>query len=939
MIGPSKKLLLIGWDAADWRLINPLLDEGKLPNLRRLVEGGTIGNIATIEPMLSPMLWTSIATGKRAHKHGVLGFSEIDPISAAVRPVTTLSRKTRAIWNILTLKEKRCNVIGWWPSHPAEPINGVMVSNEFQSAPPELDETWPLPRDSVYPERLRGPIADLRLHPRELSHEHIGPFVPRWQEIDRAQDQRIDVIGKILAECSSVHAVATAVMQLEPWEFMGIYYNAIDAFCHHFMPFHPPHCPGVPEKDFELYRNVVTAAYRYHDLMLGTLMELAGEETAILLVSDHGFHSDDARKRVLPEEPAAIANDHRRFGIFAMRGSGIKKDERIYGASILDVAPTILHYFGLPFGRDMDGKPLLGLFERPSKAESIPSWDLIPGADGSHPPGKRINSIFAAKSLKQLAALGYIAEPEVNAAALVDKTNIELEYNLARALMDGREYTHAAEILATLYERNPQQHRFGIQLAYSYKALNQANALKTLVDLMINRRFEEARQAEEELSAVVANEGHSPDLLALDPQRRRQIAALRRKASTNFCTLEFLLGYAEMALGNIDSALGHFDRARGMDSGRVELYLQLGQAYLRLRRWPVADECFRSVLNLDPDSAPAHTGLCRCFLGQHEYYKAVNCALSSVGLIYFNPYAHFLLGIALQGFGSYSDAEKAFRVAIAQEPGFLAAHRGLGRLYERHLGESAKSQEHKTISRRLLGHQPQEKERTMPLSREHSLPKPAGIVPSNKVEFQTVTSGGIVTIVSGLPRSGTSLMMQLLDKGGLPVLVDDRRPADENNPHGFFEFEKVKELHRDASWFAGAMGKCVKIVAPLLEFVPDGFHCRVVLMKRPLREIAASQSKMLARKNGDLIANEGETLANLACQWNNALSHLKNRRIPFLEINYLDCLNSFPTVCSELEAFLQVRLNRERMEGVVDQNLYRSRETYRPEAPESSVYP
>ena len=148
MIGPSKKLLLIGWDAADWRLINPLLDEGKLPNLRRLVEGGTIGNIATIEPMLSPMLWTSIATGKRAHKHGVLGFSEIDPISAAVRPVTTLSRKTRAIWNILTLEEKRCNVIGWWPSHPAEPINGVMVSNEFQSTPPELDETWPLPLDS-----------------------------------------------------------------------------------------------------------------------------------------------------------------------------------------------------------------------------------------------------------------------------------------------------------------------------------------------------------------------------------------------------------------------------------------------------------------------------------------------------------------------------------------------------------------------------------------------------------------------------------------------------------------------------------------------------------------------------------------------------------------------------------------------------------------------
>ena len=78
----KRKVLLIGWDAADWKVINPLLDAGKMPNLARLVEQGVIGNLATLQPVLSPMLWTSIATGKRAYKHGIHGFSEPDPLTA-----------------------------------------------------------------------------------------------------------------------------------------------------------------------------------------------------------------------------------------------------------------------------------------------------------------------------------------------------------------------------------------------------------------------------------------------------------------------------------------------------------------------------------------------------------------------------------------------------------------------------------------------------------------------------------------------------------------------------------------------------------------------------------------------------------------------------------------------------------------------------------------
>src|SRR5215470_19233929 len=93
----AKKVLLIGWDAADWKVINPLLDLGLMPALNDLVNNGVMGNLATLTPILSPLLWTSIATGKRADKHGILGFVEPDPVTGKLRPVSSTSRQGKAI--------------------------------------------------------------------------------------------------------------------------------------------------------------------------------------------------------------------------------------------------------------------------------------------------------------------------------------------------------------------------------------------------------------------------------------------------------------------------------------------------------------------------------------------------------------------------------------------------------------------------------------------------------------------------------------------------------------------------------------------------------------------------------------------------------------------------------------------------------------------------
>src|SRR5262249_26501056 len=187
----ARKVLLIGWDSADWKILNPLLEAGQMPHLNRLIEQGVMGTLATLHPAYSPMLWTSIATGVRPFKHGVLGFTEPTPDGQDVMPVSNLSRKVRAIWNILHLRGKTCNVVGWWPSHPVEPIRGVMVSEQYPPAYGPLDQGWPLAEGCIHPPELRPTLAELRFHPDELTADLVLPFIPKALEIDQDKDRRL----------------------------------------------------------------------------------------------------------------------------------------------------------------------------------------------------------------------------------------------------------------------------------------------------------------------------------------------------------------------------------------------------------------------------------------------------------------------------------------------------------------------------------------------------------------------------------------------------------------------------------------------------------------------------------------------------------------------------------------------------------------------------
>lgn len=558
----TNRVLLVGWDAADWKVITPLMDAGAMPNLQKFADHGVIGNLSTLYPVLSPMLWTSIATGKRANKHGIHGFAEPDPITGGVRPVTATGRKTRAIWNMLNLNGKRSNVIGWWPSFPAEPINGVMVANHYQKAAGGPDDPWPMRKATVHPDDLHATLGGLRVHPHDITEQQLLPFVPGAAKIDQSKDGRLAGIARILAECSSVHAAVTAVMQYKPWDFTAVYYDAIDHFSHGFMRYHPPRLSWISEADFSLYRDVIKTAYQFHDMMLGTLMYLAGEDTTVILVSDHGFHPDHLRPREVPNEPAGPAEEHRPFGIFAALGPGIRRDELVYGASLLDVTPTILTLFGLPVGRDMDGKPLLGALQ-PVDPLYIDSWDGLTGDDGSHPGDLKTDAADEHEALQQLVDLGYIEVPDDEQQVAVANTVKELRYNLARDLFGARRYLEAAPLLDELWNKHPSESRFGLKLFDCYLATGQTDRARATLDLIVERKAVHSGKARLDLEDLLVHFDEAGRKREdLGDQELRKLQKLSRNASTNEATLAYLRARLLQSEGRLDESLAELDKAQ-----------------------------------------------------------------------------------------------------------------------------------------------------------------------------------------------------------------------------------------------------------------------------------------------------------------------------------------------------------------------------------------
>ena len=616
-------------------------------------------------------------------------------------------------------------------------------------------------------------------------------------------------------------------------------------------------------------------------------------------------------------------------GTFFASGPGIKKDDLVFGASLLDITPTLLSLFGLPVGRDMDGRPLLSIYETPPETAYFDSWDTIPGDDGRHPPDTQIDPVDAREAIRQLVDLGYIDEPSEDAALAIAETTSELQYNLARSCVDGGQLPQAAAIFAELWETFPQESRFGVHLLTTQLRQEMPIEARATLTKLRERKNSAMHEAHEQAKTQLAAwreqypapadapaDAEGIDWEKIDDRAKRRFRKLERAGGINLHALAYLEGSVLALEGRHEEAISTLALAEKVQTNnRPSLLLKQADVFLRTRDWPRAEAAFRAVVDLDPMNAQAHFGLARVAFRQREWDRAATEAQTTIGQFFnFGP-AHHLLGLALWKLEKTDHAFATLSKAVEVNPIFPLGHRSLARFHRLVRRDLPASRRHQHLAREarmvtagITSAQPGGAHLEEIRDRFRDTHGDDTWTPS-KAPHPLPAREETVVVVTGLPRSGTSMMMQMLAAGGVAAFADDERPADASNERGYLEHTLARRLAVDDSWVTQARGQAVKVVAQLVPHLPRNEKYRVVMMHRPLAEIVASQKKMLGRlgKDGGRITDEAlaETFARQVHLVRSLLVQLRTEGIvDVLDVKYHDVLENPAAIAARLAAFL-----------------------------------
>jgi len=423
----NERLLVFGIDGADWDRALPLIRQGKMPVLERLMRTGTRRTLMSLPPdaqgreRLSPTIWTTAATGVFPERHGILHFVTVTD-DGVQQPVTSNQRRVPALWNMLSARDRTVGVIGWLVTWPAEPVNGYLVSSytpfifkwtEGPAARPikgTLVEGVP---DQVWPRDLQGVLEKLKVSPSEITEEEmVRRFTGRPLPDVRSEDlqESLDGMRWSWAADETYERIYDYLAEHPPGERRPdlelLYFASVDVISHRFWKYMEPSTwkeGGLSPGEVESYGQSVENAYRSVDGVLGRVLEREPEPLRVLVLSDHGFRDNT--------EPTRTTSSgwHRPEGILVANGNGIPQGATLGEGSVVDVAPTVLYALGLPVGEDFDGDPQMGLFtpeyRSAHEVTHIPSWEDVVKDTGAEAP---VISPVDQEILERLEALGYL---------------------------------------------------------------------------------------------------------------------------------------------------------------------------------------------------------------------------------------------------------------------------------------------------------------------------------------------------------------------------------------------------------------------------------------------------------------------------------------------------------------------------------------------------
>jgi Flp pilus assembly protein TadD len=466
---PPRRVLLVGWDGADWELLEPFARRGVMPNLDRLMRTGSWGELASITPLLSPLIWTTMATGVGPEEHGILDFVEVDPATGAKVPVTGRQRRVPALWNMASAAGISVVVTAWWATWPAEPVNGVLVSDRLFALLPEAVAGAPA-GTVVFPPAREREFQDLvKRADLETDERAVRALLPVSSEAYRAaraahrgMADPIDGFRRILVGTRTYFGAAMLAAANRP-DLELVYCIGTDELGHLLAPHLPPPLPGADAGFSEAARMATERYFSIVDRWLGRLLEMCPvSECAVLVVSDHGFkwgwretgaattRRDDRPREFSGVAAATAAMWHRPLGVFVLAGHGVSGRGRVAKApSVYDVAPTVAALLGLPAGTGWRGKPLPG-----SPAPTLPpvDWVALVPPESYRPAGGAARP--SEEYIAQLKALGYLEGSEGGGQGQ-GATEGELN-NLGLVHLEAKRYPEAERAFRDSIARNPR---------------------------------------------------------------------------------------------------------------------------------------------------------------------------------------------------------------------------------------------------------------------------------------------------------------------------------------------------------------------------------------------------------------------------------------------------------------------------------------------------
>lgn len=406
-------MLLLALDAATWDVLDPLIDRGLLPNLAKLKAGGTSGVLQSIRPTSSPVVWTTVATGKTPGQHGITFFVRFpDGRAGKPAPVTRTMRRGKALWNILSDARREVAVVGWFVTWPVEEVSGVMVSDRahFGQAesvifPPFYLRGLAAPSAAAAaraaPAFMRFDFDPAKLDPQsEDPEERMNHLVyDRFIRAYRRDAYYLDAAEVILRDAIP--------------DFMAVYLRGTDDVQHGFWKFMDPGPFGeVNPDDVDRFGKVIEAYWQWTDRAVGKILHhYRDDDPLVMVISDHGAGPAVGDYEILAANYLHLSGAHRDQGIVILNGPGVREGSTVSDASVYDVAPTLLHYMGLAVGRDLHGKVLERAFggelaRRPIRFVDTYDGDEIEQTDETvddHPASQADEEI-----LRHLRSLGYI---------------------------------------------------------------------------------------------------------------------------------------------------------------------------------------------------------------------------------------------------------------------------------------------------------------------------------------------------------------------------------------------------------------------------------------------------------------------------------------------------------------------------------------------------